>query len=297
MATSSDAKPAKDNENASIKVEVRYKVIETHGYKVGRTIGKGSYSEVHLATSERHKDYVAIKVVSKFQSPSEFLAKFLPREIEVVKKLNHPNLIRFFQSVETTHRLYIVMEYASNGTLLAAITRAGFIEETPRAQRWFSQLQSAVAYCHSQGVVHRDIKCENILLDNNFNVKLSDFGFARSVSHPSNSRQAMLSETFCGSYAYAPPEILKGVPYDPKLSDAWSLGIVLYAMVFGKLPFDDSNYPDLIKQVESQLKIPEQPLVSEQCKLLIRKLVAPLKGRLRVSQVSNEPWMVSIIAN
>lgn len=92
----------------------------------------------------------------------------------------------------------------------------------------------------------RDIKCENMLMDSSFNLKLSDFGFARSQLKTS-SGQYVLSETFCGSYAYASPEILKGIPYQPHYADVWSCGVVLYAMVFGRLPFDDSNFATLLK--------------------------------------------------
>lgn len=93
----------------------------------------------------------------------------------------------------------------------------------------------------------RDIKCENLLMDNDYNIKVSDFGFARGHMKPKSGNSPVLSETFCGSYAYASPEILRGVPYQPQMSDAWSMGVVLYAIVFGRLPFDDTNYNVLIK--------------------------------------------------
>lgn len=93
---------------------------------------------------------------------------------------------------------------------------------------------------------NRDIKCENLLMDHSLNIKLSDFGFARGHMKPKNGVYA-LSETFCGSYAYASPEILKGVPYRPQDSDIWSMGVVLYAIVYGRLPFDDTNYSQLLK--------------------------------------------------
>lgn len=94
--------------------------------------------------------------------------------------------------------------------------------------------------------VFRDVKCENMLMDILWNIKLSDFGFARGQMKPKNG-QPILSETFCGSYAYASPEILRGIPYQPQFADVWSMGVVLFAMVFGRLPFDDSNYKELIK--------------------------------------------------
>ncbi|PSN53221.1 Testis-specific serine/threonine-protein kinase 4, partial [Blattella germanica] len=200
---------------------------------------------VKVGHSERHDSNVAVKIISKFQAPPDYLKKFLPREIEVVKGLKHPNLIRFLQAIETTHRVYIVMEFAENGSLLDIIRRDSYIDET-RSRRWFKQLIDAIDYCHEKGVVHRDIKCENLLMDCNYNIKLSDFGFARGHMRPKNG-MAPLSETFCGSYAYASPEILRGIPYQPQLSDIWSTGVVLYAMVFGRLPFDDTHYNQLLK--------------------------------------------------
>ncbi|CAH0550966.1 unnamed protein product [Brassicogethes aeneus] len=255
---------------AAIALDLKDKkptVLETHGYFLGKTIGTGSYATVrtygdnitHLydsnhhkikvARSDRHDSDVAIKIVSKFSAPADYLKKFLPREIEVVKGLRHPNLIRFLQAIETTHRVYIVMEYAKNGSLLDIIRKDQYIDEI-RARKWFRQLVDAVDYCHERGVVHRDIKCENMLMDVEWNIKLSDFGFARGHLKPKNG-QLPLSETFCGSYAYASPEILRGIPYQPQYADIWSMGVVLFAMVYGRLPFDDSNYRELIKVINN----------------------------------------------
>lgn len=164
------------------------------------------------------------------------------------------------------------MQYAENGSILDLIHKERRLSEA-FACRLFRQLVSAIEYCHSQGICHRDIKCENILLDKDLVVKLIDFGFAKrykpvenltgeekseagSARRSSSIRSSLLrrkekdprlSETYCGSYAYASPEILKGTPYDPFLSDVWAMGCVLYAMVFGRLPFDDREPAKLIK--------------------------------------------------
>ncbi|CAH1275338.1 unnamed protein product [Diabrotica balteata] len=268
--------------------EKKLSVLESHGYFLGKTIGTGSYATVRLAESERHDGLVAIKIVSKFSAPADYLKKFLPREIEVVKGLRHPNLIRFLQAIETTHRVYIVMEYAENGSLLDIIRKDGHIDET-RARKWFRQLVDAVEYCHDRGVVHRDIKCENMLMNAEWNLKMSDFGFARG-NLKDKSGQNILSETFCGSYAYASPEILKGIPYQPQHADVWSMGVVLFAMVFGRLPFDDSNYKELIKQVSNKVSFPKEPKISSSCRSLINKILAPLKSRIRISGIRIDPW-------
>ncbi|KAK9736791.1 Protein kinase domain [Popillia japonica] len=255
----------------------RKTVLENHGYYLGKTIGAGSYATVRMAHSDVHGGDVAIKIVSKYTAPEDYLKKFLPREIEVVKGLKHANLIRFLQAIETTHRVYIVMEYAENGSLLDIIRRDSYIDE-PRSRKWFRQVVDAIDYCHERGVVHRDIKCENLLMDRDYNIKVSDFGFARGHLK-NNNGHSILSETFCGSYAYASPEILKGIPYQPQYSDIWSMGVVLYAMVFGRLPFDDANYSLLLKQVSNKVTFPREPKVSPACRTLITKILAPLKKR------------------
>ncbi|KAG6797846.1 testis-specific serine/threonine-protein kinase 3 isoform X1 [Apis mellifera caucasica] len=276
-------------EDKNDKSEKKLTILESHGYTLGKTIGAGSYATVKIAKSDRHDCQVAVKIVSKFQAPGDYLKKFLPREIEVVKGLKHPNLIRFLQAIETTHRVYIIMEYAQCGSLLDIIRRDTFIDEL-RSRRWFRQLLEAIDYCHGRGVVHRDIKCENLLMDQNFNIKLSDFGFARGQMKAKNGINP-LSETFCGSYAYASPEILKGVPYLPQLSDVWSMGVVLYAMVYGRLPFDDTNYSQLLKQVQNKVVFPKEPNVSQACRSLISRILVPQRIRMNIDNIRNDTWL------
>lgn len=279
-------------ESADAAEKTRSTVLASHGYKIGRTIGSGSYAMVKLAESETHGCVVAVKIISKNHAPQDYLKKFLPREIQVVRGLRHPNLIRFLQAIETTHRVYIAMEYAENGSLLDIIRRDGYIDED-RARVWFSQLLDGVEYCHGKGVVHRDIKCENLLMDSGYNIKISDFGFARG-SMGTQGKGYVLSDTFCGSYAYASPEILRAIPYRPQYSDIWSTGVVLYATVFGRLPFDDSNFAQLVKQVMRPVVFPKEPKVSDECKQVITKILAPLRNRLKIPEIRNEPWLMAL---
>lgn len=211
------------------KREYRHTVLESLGLTVGKTLGHGSYASVKSSYDSKRKEEVAIKIVSRRRAPQDYLEKFLPREIEVLKILRHSSLIRFYQVIETTNRIYIVMEVANRGDLLDAIRDSTYIQEA-QARLWFSQIHSGIAYIHSKGVAHRDIKCENILLDKENHIKITDFGFAKRI-YPVKSVQDMLSETYCGSYAYASPEILKGIAYDPFISEVWSMGVVLYTMV------------------------------------------------------------------
>ncbi|XP_061390481.1 testis-specific serine/threonine-protein kinase 3, partial [Musca vetustissima] len=264
-------------------------ILEEHGILMGKVIGTGNYAKVKIGYSEEYGKRVAIKIISKVKAPAEYTQKFLPREIEAVKGLHHENLITFYQSIETSHRVYLIMQLAENGTLLDYVRDKKFLEET-QSRNLFKQLINAVEYIHSKGVVHRDIKCENLLLDENFNLKLIDFGFARKDTKTSDE-QVILSKTFCGSYAYASPEILKGVPYDPFLSDLWACGVVCYAMVFGRLPYDGSNVNVLLKRINASLVFPKTPTVSNECKQLILHILAPVKIRFRLEQIKEDPWM------
>uniref|UniRef100_A0A1A9W2K4 Protein kinase domain-containing protein n=1 Tax=Glossina brevipalpis TaxID=37001 RepID=A0A1A9W2K4_9MUSC len=264
-------------------------ILEEHGIVIGKVIGAGNYAKVKIGYSEEYGRRVAIKIISKVKAPAEYIQKFLPREIDAVKGLHHENLITFYQSIETSHRVYLIMQLAENGTLLDYVRDKKYLDE-PQAKNLFKQLVSAVEYIHSKGVVHRDIKCENLLLDENWNIKLIDFGFARKDTRSSDN-QVILSKTFCGSYAYASPEILKGVAYDPFLSDIWACGVVCYAMVFGRLPYDGSNVHVLLKRINASLVFPKNPAVTNECKHLIMHILAPLKMRYRIPQIKEDPWL------
>ncbi|XP_011506028.1 PREDICTED: testis-specific serine/threonine-protein kinase 4 [Ceratosolen solmsi marchali] len=288
MNETNPASPHTCNGNKN-KDEKKLTVLESRGYTVGKTIGVGTYATVKVAKSSKHGGLVAVKIISKFQAPSANLSTFLPREIEVVKGLRHPYLIRFMQAIETSHRLYIIMEYAENGSLFDIIRREKYIDEN-RSRIWFRQLLEALDYCHNKGVVHRDVKCENLLIDRYYNLKLSDFGFARGYVKPSNS-VVLLCKTFCGSFAYASPEILRSIPYQPQLSDIWSSGVVLYTMVFGTLPFDESNWSKLLKQVQSKVVFPKSPKVSNECRNLIQYILVPQAARPKIVDIQKDPWI------
>ncbi|NXE09546.1 TSSK1 kinase, partial [Lophotis ruficrista] len=220
--------------------------LRKKGYTLNNTLGEGSYGKVKSAYCERLKCNVAIKIIDKSKTPQEFLERFLPREIEALRCLHHPSIIKIYEIFEiSAGKVYIVTELGEKGDLLDYIKITGAMkEDTARVK--FQQLASAIKYCHDLGFVHRDLKCENILLDGDLNIKLSDFGFSRSLSQDENGK-TILSKTFCGSPAYAAPEVLQGIPCDPRISDIWSLGVILYTMVYALMPFDDSNVKKMIR--------------------------------------------------
>lgn len=184
-------------------------LLAQYGYGLGEQLGKGSYAIVRGATSKKHKRRVAIKIISKKKAPEDYLTKFLPREIQVLKRLRHSNCISLLEAIETNTRIYLIMNLAENGDLLEYIRERGPMADDD-ARRYFKHMITGVEYFHSLGIVHRDLKCENLLLDINYNVVVSDFGFARGQLVNPETGKRRLSQTFCGSYAYAPPEILRG---------------------------------------------------------------------------------------
>lgn len=186
-------------------------LLERYGYAISDFLGKGSYAVVRKANSKRYKREVAIKIICKKKAPEDFLTKFLPREIRVLKKIRHNNVLSLLEVIETNTRMYIITDLAANGDLLEYIRSHGALAEE-KSRKMFRQLVNGVLYIHKNEIVHRDLKCENILLDKELNLIISDFGFAKDNIVTTTGKKK-LSHTYCGSYAYAPPEILKGTPY------------------------------------------------------------------------------------
>lgn len=212
-----------------------------------------------IAYSNKQRKPVALKIIWKDRASDLFQTHFLPREIEIVKSLKHPNIVQHFQCIETSRRLehytkigcsktvvscifkfrfIIVMEYASEGCLLDLMTNKHSLTEN-EARNYFRQLISALDFCHSKYIAHRDLKLENLLLFWENRLKVGDFGFSRFFDI--NDSATTFSVTFCGSNAYISPEILHQEAYNPMLADIWACGVILFAMVCGNLPFDDSE--------------------------------------------------------
>lgn len=263
------------------------KLLSELGYKLGRTIGEGSYSKVKVATSKKYKGTVAIKVVDRRRAPPDFVNKFLPRELSILRGVRHPHIVHVFEFIEVCNgKLYIVMEAAATD-LLQAVQRSGRIPGA-QARELFAQIAGAVRYLHDHHLVHRDLKCENVLLSpDERRVKLTDFGFGRQAhGYPD------LSTTYCGSAAYASPEVLLGIPYDPKKYDVWSLGVVLYVMVTGCMPFDDSDIAGLPRRQKRGVLYPDGLELAERCRALITELLqfSP-SARPSAGQVVRSAWL------
>ncbi|XP_032590033.1 uncharacterized protein LOC6560691 isoform X3 [Drosophila grimshawi] len=259
------------------------KLLRVGYYELEKTIGKGNFAVVKLATNVVTRTKVAIKIIDKTCLNEEYLSKTF-REISILKSLRHPHITRLYEVMESQSMIYLVTEYAPNGEIFDHLVANGRMKE-PEAARVFTQLISAVHYCHQRGVVHRDLKAENVLLDKDMNIKLADFGFSNHYEEGS------LLRTWCGSPPYAAPEVFQGLEYDGPKSDIWSLGVVLYALVCGALPFDGKTILELKSRVVlGKFRIPF--FMSQECEHLIRNmLVVEPDRRYTIKQIIKHRWL------
>lgn len=249
-------------------------------YALGRLIGKGSFGKVYLA---QHKLTNGSKVVLKSAKKDD---ANLAREIHHHRQFLHPHIARLYEVIVTESLVWLVLEYCPGDELYNYLLKHGRMEVS-KAQRIFTQLVGAVTYVHAKGCVHRDLKLENILLDKHENVKLVDFGFTREYQGSTSYLQ-----TWCGTVCYSAPEMLKGEKYAGEKVDVWSLGIILYALLCGELPFDDDD--DSVTKVRILKEDPQYPdHMPEGPKELIKKLLSkrPLL-RPSLGDVLKDPWLV-----
>ncbi|TSN39340.1 MAP/microtubule affinity-regulating kinase 4 [Bagarius yarrelli] len=252
-------------------------------YRLLKTIGKGNFAKVKLARHILTGREVAIKIIDKTQLNPTSLQK-LYREVRIMKSLNHPNIVQLFEVIETEKTLYLVMEYASGGEVFDYLVAHGRMKEK-EARAKFRQIVSAVHYCHQKKIVHRDLKAENLLLDADANVKIADFGFSNEFTLGSKL------DTFCGSPPYAAPELFQGKKYDGPEVDIWSLGVILYTLVSGSLPFDGQNLKELRERVlNGKYRVPFY--MSTDCECILRKfLVLNPAKRCTLEQIMRDKWM------
>ncbi|XP_053908918.1 MAP/microtubule affinity-regulating kinase 4 [Cuculus canorus] len=252
-------------------------------YRLLRTIGKGNFAKVKLARHILTGREVAIKIIDKTQLNPTSLQKLF-REVRIMKGLNHPNIVKLFEVIETEKTLYLVMEYASAGEVFDYLVSHGRMKEK-EARAKFRQIVSAVHYCHQKNIVHRDLKAENLLLDADANIKIADFGFSNEFTLGSKL------DTFCGSPPYAAPELFQGKKYDGPEVDIWSLGVILYTLVSGSLPFDGHNLKELRERVlRGKYRVPFY--MSTDCENILRRfLVLNPAKRCTLEQIMKDKWL------
>lgn len=241
-----------DPKNALLTQCSDIEALEQRGYLIGRKIGKGSYATVLTSqyTDKSGKSIkLACKIVNKTKAPGDFLDKFFPRELDILTKIEYPYIIQTHSILQRGSKIFIFMRYAENGDLLDYVLKNGPINE-PQAKIWFYQIAKGLKYLHGLNIAHRDLKCENVLLSKNMNIKLADFGFSRYCTDTFGHR--ILSNTYCGSGAYAAPEVVNAVPYNPKIADIWSIGVILFIMINGSMPFDDENLSKLLSDQKNK---------------------------------------------
>uniref|UniRef100_A0A4W4FTT3 non-specific serine/threonine protein kinase n=1 Tax=Electrophorus electricus TaxID=8005 RepID=A0A4W4FTT3_ELEEL len=238
-------------------------------YRLLKTIGKGNFAKVKLARHIPTGREVSLELF---------------REVRIMKILNHPNIVKLFEVIETEKTLYLVMEYASGGEVFDYLVAHGRMKEK-EARTKFRQIVSAVQYCHQKHIVHRDLKAENLLLDADMNIKIADFGFSNEFTVGSKL------DTFCGSPPYAAPELFQGKKYDGPEVDVWSLGVILYTLVSGSLPFDGQNLKELRERVlRGKYRIPFY--MSTDCENLLKRFLVlnPVK-RGTLEQSMKDRWI------
>ncbi|XP_038054426.1 NUAK family SNF1-like kinase 1 [Patiria miniata] len=265
---------------STIRHRHRHKL--SHRFEFVRTLGSGTYGKVKLAVQLDTKEEVAIKCIPKSKIDNAADLRRLRQEIEVMSSLRHPHIIQVTEVFESRDKIIMVMEHAAGGELYDYIND-GKVSAT-EAKRLFRQIVSAVHYLHKNNIVHRDLKLENVLLDADSTVKIADFGLSSTFGHN------RLLDTFCGSPLYASPEIINGTPYHGPEVDCWSLGVILYAMVYRTMPFHGADFAQLKSQITGG-DFFEPASTSDASDLIHRMLTVDPRKRITIDGILNDPWL------
>ncbi|KAJ4982453.1 hypothetical protein NE237_033290 [Protea cynaroides] len=255
-------------------------------YELGRTLGEGTFAKVKFARNVDTGENVAIKILDKEKVLKHKMISQIKREISTMKLIRHPNVIRMHEVMASKTKIYIVLEFVNGGELFDKIASSGRMKEDD-ARKYFQQLINTVDYCHSRGVFHRDLKPENLLLDASGNLKVSDFGLS---ALPQQVREDGLLHTTCGTPNYVAPEVINNKGYDGAKADLWSCGVILFVLMAGYLPFEDSNLVTLYKKIfKAEFTCP--PWFSTSAKKLIKRILDPnTVTRIKISEVIENEW-------
>ncbi|EYU28098.1 hypothetical protein ABFS82_13G095400 [Erythranthe guttata] len=254
-------------------------------YEIGKLLGHGTFAKVYHARNVKTGDSVAIKVIDKEKILKVGLIAHIKREISILRRVRHPNIVQLFEVMATKTKIFFVMEYVRGGELFNKVAKGRLKEEV--ARKYFQQLISAVSFCHARGVYHRDLKPENILLDEDGNLKVSDFGLS-AISE--QIKQDGLFHTFCGTPAYVAPEVLARKGYDAAKVDIWSCGVILFVLMAGYLPFHDQNVMAMYKKIyKGEFRCPRW-FSPELSRLLTRLLGTNPETRMTIPEIMDNKW-------
>ncbi|CAG8543697.1 13389_t:CDS:10 [Ambispora leptoticha] len=256
--------------------------IKIGQYNVLQTLGVGSFGKVKLAVHSVTGHKVAMKFINRKKIANLDMVGRVKREIQYLKLLRHPHIIKLYEVIATPTDIIMVMEYAG-GELFNLIVEKGKMSEDD-ARRFFQQIICAVEYCHRHKIAHRDLKPENLLLDPYHNVKIADFGLSNIMT------DGDFLKTSCGSPNYAAPEVISGRLYAGPEVDVWSCGVILYVMLCGRLPFDDEYIPTLFQKINGGIYI-LPPFLTPEVKYLLSSMliVDPLK-RITIAEIRQNAW-------
>lgn len=254
-------------------------------YEIGKLLGCGAFAKVYHARHLTTGQSVAIKVINKNKIINTSLMSNIKREISIMRKLRHPNIVKIFEVLATKAKIFVVLEFVKGGELFAKVAKGRFSEDLSR--KYFHQLISAIGYCHSRGVFHRDLKPENLLIDENGDLKVSDFGLS-AVS--SQARSDGMLHTLCGTPAYVAPEILSKRGYDGSTADVWSCGVVLFVLTAGYLPFNDPNLMNMYKKIYKGEFRCARWMSADLKRFLSRILDTNPAIRITIDEITRDPW-------
>lgn len=254
-------------------------------YELGKQLGQGTFAKVYYAKNLKTGQNVAIKVMDKEKIMQIGMIEQIKREISIMRLVRHPNIVQLYEVMASKTKIYFVMEYVKGGELFNKVQKGKLKEHD--ARKYFQQLISAVDFCHSRGVYHRDLKPENLLLDENGDLKVSDFGLS---ALPEQFRQDGLLHTTCGTPAYVAPEVIVKKGYDGAKADIWSCGVILFVLMAGYLPFHDANLMVMYRKIyKGEFKCP--PWFSSTAVKLISSLLNPNpKGRITIPRLMEVHW-------
>lgn len=254
-------------------------------YELGRLLGQGTFAKVYFARSLRTGQSVAIKMIDKEKILRVGLVDQIKREISVMRLVRHPYIVQLYEVMATKTKIYFVMECCKGGELFNKVAKGKLKEDV--ARKYFHQLIDAVDFCHSRGVYHRDLKPENLLLDEDENLKVSDFGLSAFAE---SKRQDGLLHTTCGTPAYVAPEVINRRGYDGAKADIWSCGVILFVLLAGYLPFQDSNLMEMYRKIgKSEYKCPSF-FAPEVRKLLSRMMDPNPHSRISIAKIKENSW-------